>query len=98
MKMLILSVYKSPKQDEMYLYVEKAKGLNAVPDELRTLFGTPVHVMDMPLKEDRVLGRADTEKLMKEVLEKGFYLQMPPPREEYMLDLHKDTSHRYTGE
>lgn len=88
--MKLLSVYKSSKKDEMYLYVEKVDQLKKVPEALMGMFGKAVHVMDMPLKDDRELARVDTAKLLAEVKEKGFYLQMPPPKDDYMLDLFKD--------
>lgn len=89
--MKIISVFKSARKDEMYLYVDKREQLERVPDPLLELFGKPVHVMDMPLKADRRLARVeDTQKLMDEVESKGYYLQMPPPKEEYMLDLFRD--------
>ncbi|NQZ33746.1 MAG: YcgL domain-containing protein [Oceanospirillaceae bacterium] len=88
--MKILSIYKSSRKDEMYLYVEKAYKLTKVPAPLMEVFGTAVHVMDMPLKADRELARVDTAKLLKELALNGFYLQMPPPKEDYMLDLHQD--------
>lgn len=86
--MLICSIYRSPKKDEMYLYVDKRDGLERVPEELREMFGTPSHVMDMPLTAERKLARADSEKVMSGIQERGFYLQMPPPKEDYMLDIH----------
>lgn len=79
----------------MYLYTDRLEGLKRVPKELLELFGTPKEVMALPLSEDRDLGRADAQKVLDEIEEKGFYLQMPPAREDYMLDIHKDTSHRY---
>jgi len=89
--MKIISVFKSARKDEMYLYVDKREQLERVPEPLLELFGKPVHVMDMPLKADRKLARVeDTQKLMDEVESKGYYLQMPPPKEEYMLDLFRD--------
>ncbi|WP_426416945.1 YcgL domain-containing protein [Aestuariirhabdus sp. LZHN29] len=84
---LITSIYKSTKKDEMYLYVEKAKGLTAVPEKLLELFGTPVHVMDMLLREERPLARADVKRVMEEVQSKGFHLQMPPQKDEYLIEL-----------
>jgi uncharacterized protein YcgL (UPF0745 family) len=86
--MLICSIYRSPKKDEMYLYVDKRDGLERVPEELREMFGTPTHIMDMPLTAERKLARADSEKVMNGIQERGFYLQMPPPKEDYMLDIH----------
>lgn len=88
--MKILSIFKSSRKDEMYLYVEKSEQLTRVPEALLDMFGKTVHVMDMPLKSDRALARADAEKLLKDIAEKGYYLQMPPPKDDYMLDLHKD--------
>lgn len=88
--MKLLSIYKSSKKDEMYLYVEKADKLKKVPEALLSVFGTAIHVMDMPLKADRELARVDTKKLLEDIQEKGFYLQMPPPKDDYMLDLYKE--------
>ena len=88
--MKICSVYLSPKKDEMYLYVDKRDQLNKVPEALLTMFGSPKHVMDIPLTADRKLARVDAEKVIADIDEKGFYLQMPPPKDDYMLDLHQD--------
>ncbi|MCP4596591.1 YcgL domain-containing protein [Neptuniibacter sp.] len=88
--MIICSVYLSLRKDEMYLYVDKRDQLNKVPEALMEMFGAAKHVMDIPLTADRKLARVDTEKVISEIQEKGFYLQMPPPKDDYMLDLHKD--------
>lgn len=74
----------------MYLYVDKRDQLKRVPEALLEMFGAALHVMDMPLKADRELARVDTAKVLEEIDNKGFYLQMPPPKEDYMLDLHQD--------
>jgi uncharacterized protein YcgL (UPF0745 family) len=86
--MKICSIYKSPKRDEMYLYVEKLKGIRDLPDALIEVFGKPIHVMDMPLKADSTLSRAEAPKVLEDIEEKGYYLQMPPPKEDYLLDLY----------
>lgn len=88
--MKICSVYLSPRKDEMYLYVDKRDQLKQVPEALLEMFGTPKHVMDIPLTKDRELARVEAEKVLSEIEEKGYYLQMPPPKDDYMLDLHKD--------
>lgn len=91
----LCTVWSSPKKDEMYLYTDRLEGLKRVPEELLAMFGTPKEVMGLVLTEDKKLGRAEAPKVLKEIAEKGFYLQMPPPREDYMLDIHKDTDYRY---
>ncbi len=95
MERQLVRVYRSPRKSEMYLYVIKARGLADVPDELMTLFGKPEQVMDMLLTAERRLARVDTARVLAELGEKGYYLQMPPGREDYMLDLYRDTSDRY---
>jgi len=92
----LLTVWRSPKKDEMYLYTDRLEGLKRVPEELLKMFGVPKEVMGLPISEDKKLGRADAKKVMTEIKVKGFYLQLPPVREDYMLDIHKDSSSKYT--
>jgi len=81
MKLTICSIYKSSKREEMYIYVEKSKGLKEVPEALLAMFGTPTKIMDAILTKEKKLARADIDKVLEEVKSKGFYLQMPPPQE-----------------
>ncbi len=85
----ICCVYKSPKKDEMYLYVDKREGLSRVPEALLATFGEPIEVMTMLVTAEKELARVEGEKVLKEIQLKGFYLQMPPAKEKYMLDLYK---------
>ncbi|MDC9720256.1 MAG: YcgL domain-containing protein [Gammaproteobacteria bacterium] len=86
---IICSIYRSKKKDEMYLYVDKAKALSMVPETLIKMFGKPEHRMDMLLTADKQLSRAKAQDVLSGIKDKGYYLQMPPVREEYMLDLYK---------
>lgn len=79
---LFCSIYHSSRREGMYLYVNKARGLEAVPDALRERFGAPRHVMDMLMRPGRVLSRVDAEKVREALLSQGWYLQMPPPADE----------------
>ena len=83
--MKICSVYLSSRKDEMYLYVDKRDKLSKVPEALLEMFGAAKLVMDIPLTAKRKLARVDVDKVVA-----GYYLQMPPPKDDYMLDLHKD--------
>ena len=86
---VICEVFKSPHKDEMYLYVDKKEGLKRVPKELLEIFGKPKSVMTMLIREDKDLARVKSEDVLREIREKGFYLQMPPKQDEYLLDLYK---------
>ena len=65
----------------MYLYVEKARGLEDVPQVLMERFGEPQEVMTLLLRPDRKLARADAREVLESIRDKGFYLQMPPSPE-----------------
>lgn len=79
-----MQVYKSTRKTEMYLYVDKARGLEDIPEPLMKQFGEPEEVMLLMLSPDRKLARADAAEVLAEIDEKGFYLQMPPTAEELL--------------
>lgn len=95
MSLVLVSVYRSGKRDDMFLYVTKVDGLKKVPVELLAMFGTPVPVMDIPLRPGRDLARVSGERLREELSSQGFYLQMPPPKEDYLLDLYNPDDSKY---
>ena len=47
------------------------------------LFGT------LMITPDKKLARVEATQVLSDIVEKGFYLQMPPPREDYLLDLYR---------
>ncbi len=79
---LLCQIYKSPRREEMYLYVDKAKGLEDVPPALLERFGAPIEVMTLVLTPERKLARADVGEVLENIRERGFYLQMPPTPDE----------------
>jgi len=87
--MIMCSVFRSPKKEGLYLYVPKKTLLEAVPEALLERFGIPKHSMDLLLRKDKPLAVADVEKVMSELETKGFYLQLPPAKDDYVLDLYK---------
>lgn len=89
---VLASIYRSSARQDMYLYVSRHEGLARVPEPLRERFGRPIPVMDLLLTPTRTLSRVDVEKVMSKIVEQGYYLQMPPPREEGMLDLYREPS------
>jgi uncharacterized protein YcgL (UPF0745 family) len=75
------SVFKSSKKKEMYIYTDRKKDLSELPDALMTVFGEPVHVLDMLLTPEKRLARVDAMKVLSAISEQGFFLQMPPADE-----------------
>ena len=74
----LVSVYRSPRREGMYLYVDRKEGLARVPDALRDLFGVPQHAMDLLLTPERTLARASAAEVLAKIRDQGFFLQMPP--------------------
>ena len=79
---MLCQVYKSPRREEMYLYVEKSRGLTGVPEALLARFGEPQPVMLLHLDGKRRLARADVDEVRDRIQEQGYYLQMPPGPDE----------------
>ncbi|MGQ4877470.1 YcgL domain-containing protein [Billgrantia sp. LNSP4103-1] len=93
---LLCEIYRSPRKDEMYLYVDKRQGLADVPAALLERFGKPAPIMTLVLTPEKPLARAKASDVMAAIRDKGFYLQMPPAKDEYLLDLYRTpTEARY---
>jgi uncharacterized protein len=75
---ILCQVFRSSRQQEMYLYVELSRGLRDVPPQLLARFGNATPVMTLHLTPERKLARADASTVIASVTEQGFYLQMPP--------------------
>ncbi len=76
---MLCAVYRSYKRDEIYLYVENKDDFSRVPKELLTNFGQPIFVMMINLDKRTKLANADIKLVKANLIEKGFYLQIPPP-------------------
>ena len=74
-------VYKSLKQFDYFLFVKKDEAFTRVPDGLKQILGTLEKVMDLELHENRTLAQADVVEVMRQIQEKGYFLQMPPRSE-----------------
>jgi len=75
---LLCQVFRSSKRAEMYLYVDKSRGLSDVPEALLSRFGDPFPVMVLQLSGSRKLARADVAEVLASIRERGYYLQLPP--------------------
>ena len=93
---LLCEIFKSPRKEEMYLYVDKRQGLKEVPEALLERFGKPVSTMTLILTADKPMARAKASDVIAAIREKGYYFQMPPAKEEYLMDLYRTpTEARY---
>lgn len=81
---ILCAVYKSAKDDGTYIYIDNATELDVLPKDLLDRFPKPQKVVTFPLSEDRKLPSADASKVMESIRTKGFYLQLPPPKDAYL--------------
>lgn len=78
MQAIQVSAYKSPKKQELFLYVPAETGLEPLPKELLVMFGQPEHVLDFELTATRKMPRAEAKEILEALASKGYYMQMPP--------------------
>ncbi|RMQ94348.1 YcgL domain-containing protein [Pseudomonas savastanoi pv. glycinea] len=90
----ICSIYRSPKRNEMYLYVLKSDVLKRVPPELLVAFGKPVHAFDLVLSPEHALSREDINVVLENLDSQGYHLQMPPAEDDYIEHLPEELLRR----
>lgn len=84
---MLCFIYKSPKREQTYLYVEQQNNFSRVPAELLENFGQPQFTMRLRLDQRERLAAADIQQVITALEKNGFYLQMPPPIEN-LLSVH----------
>ncbi len=75
---MLVSVYRSSKKDEMYLYIENKDDFSVVPEALMKAFGKPEFALQLNLKKRAKLARVDIADVIRAISESGYFLQMPP--------------------
>ena len=75
---MLCSIYKGSREQQLFLYVPYADGESNIPEQLRERMGEIKRVMTLKITPDRKLARADAEKVLKDIRDQGYYLQLPP--------------------
>ena len=71
-------IYKGSHRAETYLFLAEADNTDPVPEALLEAMGTLELVMELELAAERTLARANPEQVMKDLEQRGYYLQLPP--------------------
>jgi len=79
---VICQIYRSPREEGMYLYTRKEDALTRVPEELLQRFGKPQPAMVLVLTPERKLARASATRVIECLDDPGYYLQLPPTGEQ----------------
>lgn len=72
-------IYRSPRKQELYIFLAAKDDFEKVPGPVMKAFGTPEFVFELELSPERRLARSDVNEVMRSLREQGFYVQMPPP-------------------
>ena len=89
-----VSVFRSSKKSDTYIYVRRGQVWDDLPEALRSIFGQPVHAMDLLLSPDKKLARTTGKEVLEALAEKDFFLQMPEEQETYIVDFRSKIERR----
>jgi uncharacterized protein YcgL (UPF0745 family) len=99
---MLCAIYKSAKKEHTYLYVKTRDDFSSVPAQLMLTFGTPTLVTLTNLATKTKLAFADLEKVKANLNSEGFYLQLPPPKEDllkqHIAEANKENDDKETSE
>lgn len=83
-KTILCEAWRSDAVPDTYLMVDSEKGLEDVPEELVKRFKSPQLVTKFELNSERKMAAADPQEVLRSICEKGYYLQLPPPKDHHM--------------
>lgn len=73
-------VYKCPRKPDTYVFLRESAGFDVLPEALAATLGPLVFVIEIELSPQRKLAREDVGRVMANLREHGFHLQLPPPQ------------------
>ncbi|HCW91001.1 MAG TPA: hypothetical protein DHU56_13265 [Marinobacter sp.] len=86
---VFVSVFRSSKKADTYVYVRRGFDWEQMPEALRGLFGQPVHALDLVMTPERKLARTTGREVLDAINDKDFYLQMPQESDGYVVEFRK---------
>lgn len=82
-----IAAYKSPKIEDLYLFVPEETALDQLPNELLVMFGEPKHVINFELSPEKKLAQEDPKVVLEAIQTKGYFVQLPPKEKEKFSDM-----------
>jgi uncharacterized protein YcgL (UPF0745 family) len=72
-------VYRCGKRAETYVYLRERDAFGLLPPELAGRLGALTLVLELDLVPERRLAREDAGTVRRNLVERGFHVQLPPP-------------------
>lgn len=79
-------VYRSDKKPGLYLYLREKDDFDDVPESLISMLGDMTYSFEFDLSKNRKLVRAESKEVLRLMNENGFFLQLPPPKSEFITE------------
>lgn len=70
-------IYKSPRFEEMYVYLNAEDAFHLMPEPLCSRLGQLIPVMSLDLDSKKKLAREDIQQVKANLQQAGFHLQLP---------------------
>jgi uncharacterized protein YcgL (UPF0745 family) len=70
-------IYRCSRKDDMYIYLPERDDFSKVPADIIKGIGLTEFAMELELTPETRLARDDAHKVLKNMEEKGFHLQLP---------------------
>ena len=74
-----VSVYRSPKKPQTYVYLPSDQDYESLPEALIEQFGDAVLFLTFELHEKKKLAQVEAKTVLAALRNQGFFLQLPPP-------------------
>jgi uncharacterized protein YcgL (UPF0745 family) len=76
---MLAFVYRSSRKADTYVYLRERDAFDLVPEPMRQQFGRLQFVLEVALTPERTLARENPEVVRRNLVERGFHIQFPPP-------------------
>ncbi len=70
-------IYRCSRKPDMYIYLAEEDDFSNVPREIFNSLGIIEFAMELEISSDRKLAKEDPVKVMGNLKENGFHLQLP---------------------
>ena len=70
-------IYRCSRKEDLYIYLAEKDDFSQVPNEIMRGLGIPEFSMELEITPESKLAREDASTVVRNLEEKGFYLQLP---------------------
>lgn len=82
MSTLKCDAYRSQHKPDLYLFVEADKDVSTLPDTVQALFEKLELFYTFDLTPGRKMQRESADRVIENIQNQGYHIQMPPPEHE----------------